>query len=1435
MKHINLFYSVLFSSLFFPVLLKGQLYQDSVQSIINIPMLEIAKTADMDGDGDIDIVGFNRNQYGHLLFYENIDGQGTFGWPKQFGDTYWWNNDLTESFYLYGNHIELADMDNDGDIDIVDSRRSFQSYPFWENDGQANFNLMNPDVHNGNLSGSFQIVDLNLDGWNDILYRNSLNQLKVNWNQGAGQEFITETFASLGNSSSLNFQDLEVSDFDLDGDFDVFSFYRKRIAPEYDSMTVHLKLIQQNPGLDTLINIELWTVEGDFTFNNLNASIADFNADNYPDILITISNNLPLILLENLDGTGEFAIVDEWPGFTDHHLKDIDLDGDEDIIAIHHTIDSYAEDKLSTFCLENNGDFSLDINLIDSVHAGPQFILGDLNNDTLPEIITFGNKNNYSPFLSEDDKQMFCRYALDTEGNYTSPVPLTQAHGFIRDFATAKWNEDVLDDVIMATESGIYWLENINEGMHFHTPQIVRKAPYYLEDFHFTNFNNDEKPDGLGCFISYNAPTTKRFPFIWNSEQNNDTIISIPEIELYHHKHITYGKIDADNDMDFIGINTGGELIIGWNELEMGEGFTLESAMLSIPFDISSLQEILITDLNHDNSGDIILLTDNEVFYSLQLDNIGTFSDWQTITGLEGTAKLYTGDYNMDGLIDLRALLPGDDDLYQLVMCSFDISDQDFTAPVLYGFTYDGEEILLNDDTGPDYITSNGFVFNIGNSAYLTEEFMPTPFPQLLLNDLPSSLRTNVYKADINNDGKEELLTGEHWIVTYPIDFLQGSTVDGLVVRDTTYNCSFDSIYPAMPNTHLLLNSGINQQLTTLSPEGHYGFYLPSAPAHILSVVPLSNYWDICPPDSTLTSDGPHTVHFTTSANTECPLMELDMVISPVRQCFSSTVSLFYQNTGTLPASPVSIILSYDERMTPLQSTPPWSSISDSTLVYTFSQVDIGETGQIVIEMEPDCANLDLGEILCFEAQITPDSLCEPMITQWDGANLQATYICEGDSIAFIITNTGSGNMSVPQQYQLNIVNDDIVLFDLGDIILPAGAIDTIHAPAIEEGYLLNINQTDGHPSPEQIELLTEGCLSPLDTGLLNSLPNNDGNHFNIEICEPIVGPYDPNIKTAIPRGFGEQHFIEHDQNIQYTIHFQNVGTDLARTVTIRDELSPQLDLASFRPGPASHPYEWIVLPDRTLTITFPEINLPDSISNEPKSHGFASYTIAPIKDILPYSSIENEAAIYFDFNPPIITNRKVHLIKKPQCTSALFTSLCPGDEYMGQAIFQDSIIKEIYEMPDQDSIVWHHIDMLAGGDTTLIAISLDEPGVWQDIIVNHDTIITEVLQNNYGCDSILLYEISVLSDINNISWQEDIQIAPNPAQRNVQIHWPLLPLATTEIKVYSSHGQLIYTQNNKPQVQSLKWDVSNWPPGSYWLEFEKGGYKARKKLLIIR
>jgi hypothetical protein len=64
------------------------------------------------------------------------------------------------------------------------------------------------------------------------------------------------------------------------------------------------------------------------------------------------------------------------------------------------------------------------------------------------------------------------------------------------------------------------------------------------------------------------------------------------------------------------------------------------------------------------------------------------------------------------------------------------------------------------------------------------------------------------------------------------------------------------------------------------------------------------------------------------------------------------------------------------------------------------------------------------------------------------------------------------------------------------------------------------------------------------------------------------------------------------------------------------------------------------------LHIVFHNIMLPDSTSDEPGSHGYAKFRIAPETGLLPGETVTNIANIYFDFNAPVITPPSVFAVE---------------------------------------------------------------------------------------------------------------------------------------------------------------------------------------------
>ncbi len=135
---------------------------------------------------------------------------------------------------------------------------------------------------------------------------------------------------------------------------------------------------------------------------------------------------------------------------------------------------------------------------------------------------------------------------------------------------------------------------------------------------------------------------------------------------------------------------------------------------------------------------------------------------------------------------------------------------------------------------------------------------------------------------------------------------------------------------------------------------------------------------------------------------------------------------------------------------------------------------------------------------------------------------------------------------------------------------------------------------------------------------------------------EVVTGSLDPNEKDVLP----QNSISPEDSVLQYTIHFQNCGTDSTHFVIVKDTLSPYLDVTTVRTVASSHPYsEFIVSGNGILKWIFNPLRLVDSLTNPRGSQGFVSFTVEKKKDLPVGVIFSNKASIYFDYNEPVVTN----------------------------------------------------------------------------------------------------------------------------------------------------------------------------------------------------
>lgn len=145
--------------------------------------------------------------------------------------------------------------------------------------------------------------------------------------------------------------------------------------------------------------------------------------------------------------------------------------------------------------------------------------------------------------------------------------------------------------------------------------------------------------------------------------------------------------------------------------------------------------------------------------------------------------------------------------------------------------------------------------------------------------------------------------------------------------------------------------------------------------------------------------------------------------------------------------------------------------------------------------------------------------------------------------------------------------------------------------------------------------------------------------------CYTVSNSWDPNAKEVSPQGIGAQGYVPQNTNFQYTIHFQNTGTDTAYNISIVDTIDVDLDFNSLVITGSSHPMTIDVIDNHILKFNFYNIMLPDSGADLIGSEGYVTYKVKAKPNAVAGTEWKNTAYIYFDFNEAIITNTTLNTL----------------------------------------------------------------------------------------------------------------------------------------------------------------------------------------------
>ncbi|MCA9252437.1 MAG: VCBS repeat-containing protein [Phycisphaerales bacterium] len=275
--------------------------------------------ADLDGDGDDDIVAGLRG-VGEVVWYENTGGAAQFGFKRVV------SNEVTSPYGVFA-----KDLDGDGDIDVLSASSIDDKIAWYENaDGQGTFGPQRIITTTADFAFSVFAVDLDGDGDTDVLSASTVDET-IAWYEnidGLGTFGSSQIIAS----SASDAREVIAADLDGDGDPDVLAAQGNRIA-WYENIT------EGGEGAFGPRQVITNSVSG-----AVSVFAIDLDGDEDIDVLSTSWLDDKVAWYENINGRGTFGPQQVINSSTDRPISvtaaDLDGDGDPDVLA------AFSEDNI---------------------------------------------------------------------------------------------------------------------------------------------------------------------------------------------------------------------------------------------------------------------------------------------------------------------------------------------------------------------------------------------------------------------------------------------------------------------------------------------------------------------------------------------------------------------------------------------------------------------------------------------------------------------------------------------------------------------------------------------------------------------------------------------------------------------------------------------------------------------------------------------------------------------------------------------------------------------------------------------------------------------------------------------------------------------------------------------------------------------------------
>ncbi|MBI1192496.1 MAG: T9SS type A sorting domain-containing protein [Bacteroidetes bacterium] len=318
-----------------------------------------AEVGDLDGDGDMDIAVACLNS-DDVTWFQNLGGATS------------WSGKIVLTLDLIGcQEIELADLENDGDLDIVVASVGVQRAAWFRNNGSGTFTLRSLSAFGLSTvddATDVHVFDANADGFPDVavaLVDENAVDLFLYTGSGNFTPAIRITDRTFYGTA------VESMDVDGDGDEDLLSGSANDAKLAWYE---NLGSASGTFGPNQFINQAAAGISA--------VAVADLNGDGDLDVVSVSGLDQKVAWYPNQGGLsfGTQSIIDQNPFFPRNLVAaDLDNDGDADLAVI-------GDERLKLYRNSGSGTFSIST-VFDGLDDARGIRAADLNGDGLPDLV----------------------------------------------------------------------------------------------------------------------------------------------------------------------------------------------------------------------------------------------------------------------------------------------------------------------------------------------------------------------------------------------------------------------------------------------------------------------------------------------------------------------------------------------------------------------------------------------------------------------------------------------------------------------------------------------------------------------------------------------------------------------------------------------------------------------------------------------------------------------------------------------------------------------------------------------------------------------------------------------------------------------------------------------------------------------------------------